>query len=397
MATLRANSAFNWNSINVLPLSEDVVALTLSDNANGMVGRRTYADTLSIDHWRVAGNFLPAPLLQTRLGGTEFALSADGLQMDGTIRAIAQYSDDQATPDFMIEGLRIAASQLGGTAGAGSYQRLQLLFQGNDRIILSAGNDVMLAGNGTDVLLGNGGDDYLDGESGNDTLFGGAGNDFLIGNYGDDLIDGGAGRDTFYFDGTDSEQITVDLRIAGAQQIGSRGSDTLRSIESISAGFSNDTLIGNDLANSLRGGGGHDTLIGGGGSDWLDGELNDDVLTGGAGKDRFALSDLGYFVTSRDTITDFSHAEGDRIVLNRYVVTSGATQGSSTLDFALFYAAPGAKSAHDSSDRIVYDTSSGVLYFDVDGIGGKAATAIAVLTGPDDSHPDLTYSDFLLI
>lgn len=397
MATLRANSAFNWNSVNVLPLTEDVVDLKLSDNTNGIIGNRAYSDTLSIDHWRVGNNVAPVPLLQTRLGGTDFALSGDGLHMDGTIRAIAQYSDDQPVPDFIIEGLRISASDLAGALGSGPYQRLQLLFQGNDRIVLSAGNDVMLAGNGADVVLGNGGDDYLDGESGNDSLYGGAGNDFLVGGYGDDLIDGGTGRDTFYFDGSDGEQITVDLRIAAAQQIGSRGNDTLRSIESISAGFSDDTLIGNNLANTLRGGGGHDTLIGGDGNDWLDGELNDDVMTGGAGKDRFALSDLGYSVTSRDTITDFSHAQGDRIVLNRYVVASGATQGLSTLDFAQFYAAPGAKSAHDASDRIVYDTSSGVLYFDVDGIGGKAATAIALLTGPDNSHPDLTYTDFLLI
>lgn len=395
MAVLRAFATFDARSINFLPLSEDVSDLTLAIGSNVAIGNRTYADTLDIDYWR-PGSY-SFGLLHTRLGGTALALSPDGLRMDGTIRAIAQFGDARESPDFILDGLRIPASDLSANAQTYSYVALALLFRGNDKLVLSPGNDTALAGDGDDVVLGKGGNDFLDGEYGNDKLFGGAGNDVLSGGGGDDLVDGGAGRDTFYFTSGFNETITVDLRLAGVQDLGSLGHDTLIGMESIVAGIGEDTLIGNDVANSLLGGAGNDTLIGSGGSDWLQGDGGADILTGGTGKDRFVLNDFGFGPTSRDTITDFDAASGDRIVLPGYAITNTYTPNLSRLDFALLHSAPGAKSAHDASDRIIYDTASGALYFDADGIGGKASVAIAVLTGPDNTHPGLSYEDFLLI
>lgn len=58
-----------------------------------------------------------------------------------------------------------------------------------------------------------------------------------------------------------------------------------------------------------------------------------------------------------------------------------------------FYAAGKAIGAHDASDRIVYDTSSGDLYYDADGLGGIAAIKFASLT----SHPAVAFSAFLIV
>ena len=46
---------------------------------------------------------------------------------------------------------------------------------------------------------------------------------------------------------------------------------------------------------------------------------------------------------------------------------------------ARFYAAAGASSGHDADDRLVYDTSSGHLYYDADGSGAGAAQLVANL------------------
>jgi Ca2+-binding RTX toxin-like protein len=55
----------------------------------------------------------------------------------------------------------------------------------------------------------------------------------------------------------------------------------------------------------------------------------------------------------------------------------------------------GASTAHDSSDRIVYDTSSGKLYYDSDGnvAGGHPALQFALLF----THPALDASDFQIV
>lgn len=77
----------------------------------------------------------------------------------------------------------------------------------------------------------------------------------------------------------------------------------------ISGGAGNDVLRGGADDEVIQGGGGNDRLIGGGGPD---------ILTGGAGADVFVYPSIGSSSASaagRDQITDFSHAEGDRIDL----------------------------------------------------------------------------------
>jgi Ca2+-binding RTX toxin-like protein len=147
----------------------------------------------------------------------------------------------------------------------------------------------------------------------------------------------------------------------------------------------NDTLTGNANANTFMGFGGNDVLRGAGGND---------TLTGGAGSDQFvfdaALSGAGV-----DTLTDFTRG-ADKIVLDDDVFTALGTTGT-VAGVALSAAAFNAgSSAVDAADRIVYNSSSGALYYDSDGSGSAAARQIALLG--TTTHPTgLSASDFLVI
>ena len=46
-----------------------------------------------------------------------------------------------------------------------------------------------------------------------------------------------------------------------------------------------------------------------------------------------------------------------------------------------FFAAAGATGGHDADDRLVYNTSNGVLYYDADGSGAGAAQVVATFQG----------------
>ncbi|CUS33701.1 Hemolysin-type calcium-binding region (fragment) [Candidatus Nitrospira nitrosa] len=164
--------------------------------------------------------------------------------------------------------------------------------------------DNELTGNSANnVLSGLDGDDFLIGMDGNDQLVGGNGNDDLTGGLGTDLLNGGGGIDTAMYSGLEiltagfpgaTAGVTVNLNLAGAQNTGGAGIDTLVSIENITGSKFNDTLIGNGADNvlfgqfgndSLLGNAGNDTLLGGEGNDQLIGGSGNDLLVGGIGID----------------------------------------------------------------------------------------------------------------
>ncbi|MFM7783228.1 MAG: hypothetical protein ACKPE6_01045, partial [Gammaproteobacteria bacterium] len=81
----------------------------------------------------------------------------------------------------------------------------------------------------------------------------------------------------------------------------------------------------------------------------------------------------------------------DGLQLDNEVFTAFATPGA--LAATRFAAGANLKAARDADDRIVYDTSTGTLYYDADGKGGTAAVPFAVLAGA----PTITAADFLIV
>ena len=161
---------------------------------------------------------------------------------------------------------------------------------------------------------------------------------------------------------------------------------------------------GNDV---LSGGAGNDYLAGGTGNDTLIGGLGNDVLTGGEGSDVFVFAGVTTASVSWgnqvDRITDFrplsninngDPAPSDTIHLSRGIFRALGALG--TLKEEAFYAADGATAGHDADDRVIYNTTTGALYYDADGSGSTAAIQLATLGS--FYHPEsLSCADFRVI
>ncbi|HAG83827.1 MAG TPA: calcium-binding protein [Cyanobacteria bacterium UBA12227] len=143
----------------------------------------------------------------------------------------------------------------------------------------------------------------------------------------------------------------------------------------------NDTLIGLAGNDTLNGGAGNDSLTGGAGNDILVGDLGNDQLIGSAGSDRItggAGVDSFYFYRKTegvDTITDFRVID-DTIYVSKAGFGGGLTSGKAITSgqFRL------GSSAGDSSDRFIYNKTTGALFFDTDGTGISKQIQIAQLS-----------------
>ena len=183
-----------------------------------------------------------------------------------------------------------------------------------------------------------------------------------------------------------SLQGTVSPITAGAigAVSGGAGIDTLVNIENVLGSAFDDTLTGNAGANRIEGGNGNDHLSG---------LLGVDTLVGGAGNDDF-LFKVAPGASDADVITDFEGLRaggGDRLLLDRSVFTGLASIGA--LDAAAFESTTdGIATTADS--RLLYDTTTGALYYDADG-SGPAFTAqlVVTLTGA----PALDHTDFFVV
>jgi len=254
-------------------------------------------------------------------------------------------------------------------------------------------DNLITGGAGADNLFGKDGNDVLIGGNGNDSLSGDAGNDLLDGGFGADKMSGGFGDDTYVVDNA-GDQITEALN---------RGTDTVYASISftLATGVENLTLTGseglngtgNSVANILVGNSGANILSGGAGNDTLDGGLGNDTLNGGLGADNFVFSTLLDPATNVDRITNYSRKDGDRIVLDQSIFDAFTDLGTIGVD--QFYAAAGATTAHDATDRVVYNTTTGAIFFDADGIGGRDAVLFATMNTPTPTI--LAAADFVVV
>lgn len=208
------------------------------------------------------------------------------------------------------------------------------------------GNDTLYGDEGDDIIYGGAGDDDISGAEDNDTLYGGAGDDIVSGGDGIDLIEGGAGADDLSGGSNlgdtvsyaaSASAVTVDIhqgsttigkgahaegdQIYGfSDVIGSAFNDVITDVVkgTVAFDYNKNSFSGGDGDDTLSLGGGNDIGKGDAGADTLIGELGADTLTGGDDEDRFVflvIEDSTVAAEGRDTITDFSRAEGDIIDL----------------------------------------------------------------------------------
>lgn len=221
-----------------------------------------------------------------------------------------------------------------------------------------------------DDLTGNASSTILYGIGGNDKIYGLAGNDTLIGGAGADSLSGGTGRD--YASYVDATKAVVAILGSPSGNKGDATGDTFTSVEGLIGSKFADALRGDDLANVLIGNEGNDKLSGAGGNDTLSGGLGADSMTGGQGGDVFLFnSKLGS--GNVDAITDFQvSSDTIRLDLSFFAVV-GAVGDLASAAFAI------GSAAGDTSDRIVYNASTGTLVYDANGSASGGAVTFATL------------------
>ena len=302
--------------------------------------------------------------------------------------------------EFVWENFDIDITPRNGTSGA-------------DTMVGTTGDDILNGLGGNDLLRGNRGDDLLSGGNGNDRLEGGQGADTLNGNAGNDILRGGEGNETDVLNGgtgidtVDYSDLTMGFQAGGlivnlstGRTSGSFyvGRDQLVSIENANGTNGADTLTGGTDSNRLRGLAGDDRLLGLAGADTLEGGTGRDTLIGGKGNDSLTGGDQAdAFVfntalsgrTNVDRITDFDAV--DKIHLETDIFRAiGASL--SAAEFKLI--ASGTSFATvDASDHLIYQKSTGKLYYDPDGSGSAARVLFAQV----DANTQLSLDDFVMI
>ena len=200
---------------------------------------------------------------------------------------------------------------------------------------------------------------------------------------GRDTIDGGGGFDVvrYHRDARFGGTAGVTVNLATGVAIDGFGKqDKLVSIEGVRGTDAADRLTGSSVANLLRGDGGNDFLAG---------ALGNDTLVGGGGRDTFFFNTTLNATSNVDLIDDYSVAD-DTIRLENAIFT--AITGTGTLTVAQFVKNSSGTAA-DASDRIIYETDTGKLFYDSNGNASGGRIHFATL----DPNLALTAADFYIV
>jgi Ca2+-binding RTX toxin-like protein len=257
-------------------------------------------------------------------------------------------------------------------------------------------------------LKGDGKDNYLRSGILADTLVGRGGDDEIYVKYHTTLdaratlADGGKGKDTLNAELSDSSAApftgsgqdvrfinTLDLEDA-EKNTGTFHGGTFAHFETYRANafgvFYVFDFAGSERDEKVYGAGSEDRIDGRAGNDLLAGGFGGDHLTGGGGADRFwfrLTSDSTFTEAGRDLITDFSHAEKDRIDL-RPIDADVMKAKNQAFDFI------GGKAFSGEGGELRYSKADGIVYGDTNG-DGTADFAIEV-----EGAPKLVGGDFML-
>ena len=154
-------------------------------------------------------------------------------------------------------------------------------------------------------------------------------------------------------------------------------------------GGGNDTFNGTGgTSGAIYGEAGNDHLTGGSQGDALHGGTGNDTLTGGHGADKFYFDTALNAATNVDHITDFTPAQGDKIVLSK-TDFAGIGPVGHPLAAADFHIGP----AVTPSQHIIYNPGNGMLFYDSNGNAPGGVTPFATL----DTHPAILNTDFIVI
>ncbi|WP_445632474.1 Hemolysin-type calcium-binding region [Nostoc sp. DSM 114161] len=254
----------------------------------------------------------------------------------------------------------------------------------NDRLSASGskGNNLLSGGDGNDYVSVSGQYQYefdsygrfptfnFDSRSlGNNTLNGGNGNDTLSasGSKGNNLLDGGNGNDYLSISGSYSYTYSEyeDTYYEARNDSRSVGNNTLK------GGAGDDTLdAGGSTGNNLLSGGdgndyisaldafGNNIIKGDYGNDTLNGGFGNDSLYGGSGIDTFGFKSFNQGV---DTIYDFNAA--NEVISIAFGYDFGGKGVLSASQFII------GTSATTNAQRLIYNSTTGALFFDEDGSG----------------------------
>jgi len=335
-------------------------------------------------------------------GSGDDALYGDAYFKPGGQAVAVTPGDDRLDGGAGRDTVGYAASK---TAVDASLDRGRATGEGNDTLV-----DIEALGGSrfNDTLEGSSGDNILAGLAGDDSILGLAGNDTIIGSAGADTVDGGAGTDVVIFDSALKLQVrglsgNVMEVVFGSGEArgdvyanierfeGSPDADTLSATGSngvrLAGGEGNDRIAGAAGGDRLFGDVGNDLIDGKAGDDTLDGGLGRDTLIGGLGSDAFLFSTPPDSTANRDRIGDFDPTE-DIVQLARGVFGELGPKGA--LDPGSFFVGAAATKAQH---HVVYDASAGVLLYDSDGKGGRAAVAIVDI----GKNLDLTAADMFVV
>jgi Ca2+-binding RTX toxin-like protein len=236
-----------------------------------------------------------------------------------------------------------------------------------------------LYGNGAaNTLQGLGGNDTINAGAGIDTMIGGDGNDTYFADVADDIITESnsalltGGNDTIWYSGASGTTFALGNNVENLRVNGS----------------ANSNATGNELANFITGGTGVNILSGLAGNDIISGGYGNDTLSGGSDADTFLFNAALATTLNKDTILDFSVTD-DSIQLENAIFTALTTTGA--LDASMFKNTT--TGVIDADDRILYNATTGVISYDVDGNGIVREVEFAVLT----ASPTITVADFFVI
>ncbi|MEL7016273.1 MAG: LamG-like jellyroll fold domain-containing protein [Pseudomonadota bacterium] len=288
--------------------------------------------------------------------------------------------------------------------------------------------DVLAGDAMADAINGGFGDDQVNGGGGNDTLQGDYGNDTLTGGAGRDVLDGGHGEDTL--NGGDGDDLLISRSDGGEGYVAfdpdRDEGDPLGELDPVTGKLYPDQPIPSD-----------DVLTGGAGSDvfyfqtlinakqrFIEEHTDDDgtISWNRVAGENDNIHDHWVDVIGNDVITDFSRAEGDRIVIEGHTtqireISYGDSNGDGVVDFSVIQliSRQGNNGGAHNNDLLgtitVYgdlvtdsdiEHSAGPTYGivrDIDGLAeALAPLAVSEDTGPIDPPSDVPlFEDFGLV